>query len=482
MPRPEEVYVVDPLELMGEDQAPALDPGTGLPAKIQAYVVSKDPHMTVIPHFFSPAECEHLIGLVDGCWNPSLVGQATYSSEEEYSKGDLENTLSKTRTSWSCMLRYAQTSIVERLEHRLAHVSGLPLEQLERLNMVRYAPGELFNEHHDGKFRPRTVFVYLNDLPEDDLAGDTFFPVLGLSFRPRRGTAVIWSNILPGSEEEDSRMLHMGRAPNRGVKYGVNCFFNVKCMRTMMELGPDVAPEEAALVDVRQLVPKGASNDDSEIRPGGNFDLSKLTAYCLMKEPRITAVPQLILPDEVDHILELTRTSGVGRKQASHFGSDLLGLLQAGQTPMLESVEIRLAAVGGLSLSHMARLRVVQPSREAGLCNRGCGPKSLFVCLSDVDDVLFPSLGLMLRLRRGDAITWPNIDWETGKAVEDIRTIRRHLGDTAGGSHAVGLEVHFHDNPVREQQQLRRFATDEDIAAGDFSAEALHVDDSTRGQ
>merc|ERR1712135_89899 len=77
--------------------------------------------------------------------------------------------------------------------HRLARVAGLPVEQLERLNMVRYSPGEYFNEHYDGKFRPRTVFIYLNDLPDAD-EGETLFPHLGLRFRPRCGAAVMWSN------------------------------------------------------------------------------------------------------------------------------------------------------------------------------------------------------------------------------------------------------------------------------------------------
>merc|ERR1712232_1361059 len=96
-----------------------------------------------------------------------------------------------TRTSQSCILLYAQTSIVERLEHRLASLANLPVEQLERLVVVRYSPGETFAEHHDGKFRPKTVFVYLNDLPEGD-QGDTYFPHLGFSFVPRAGCAVMW--------------------------------------------------------------------------------------------------------------------------------------------------------------------------------------------------------------------------------------------------------------------------------------------------
>eukprot|EP00971_Amphidinium_carterae_P156563 3103468-Amphidinium_carterae.1 len=53
---------------------------------------------------------------------PSQVSHPSVSagSEETFQKADLENKLSQTRTSWSCMMRYSQTSVVERLELRLA--------------------------------------------------------------------------------------------------------------------------------------------------------------------------------------------------------------------------------------------------------------------------------------------------------------------------------------------------------------------------
>ena len=105
--------------------------------------------------------------------------------------GEISNSKSKTRTSWSSMLRCSQIAIVDRLKHRAALVAGLPVE----LNMVRYSPGEHFGEHHDGKFRERTAFMYLNDVLGG--GGETFFRQLGFRFIPRRGAAVVWSNAAP---------------------------------------------------------------------------------------------------------------------------------------------------------------------------------------------------------------------------------------------------------------------------------------------
>ncbi len=47
---------------------------------------------------------------------------------------------------------------------RVAAVAGTDVSHVEDLNMVRYRTGEFFRDHHDGAFRTKTVFVYLNSL------------------------------------------------------------------------------------------------------------------------------------------------------------------------------------------------------------------------------------------------------------------------------------------------------------------------------
>merc|ERR1712032_129323 len=119
--------------------------------------------------------------------------------------------------------------MVDRIERKLAWVAGVPVAHLESLAMVKYEPGEFFKIHHDGKNRLRTVFIYLNDLPEGD-EGETHFPNLGVKFTPRRGSAIVWGNV--GSDgKADRRMLHEALAPRTGVKLGVNCFFNEEPLR-----------------------------------------------------------------------------------------------------------------------------------------------------------------------------------------------------------------------------------------------------------
>eukprot|EP00435_Cladocopium_sp_Y103_P040897 s295_g11.t1 len=124
------------------------------PKVLKAYTVFEDPRITVIPNFLSDSEMQHLLDLAAAYWVPSTVGSGVYKTNDE--SKDLQNKQSKTRTSYSCMLRSGQTETVQMIEQKLARLAGLEVKFLERLNMVRYAPGQLFNRHHDGRFRPKT--------------------------------------------------------------------------------------------------------------------------------------------------------------------------------------------------------------------------------------------------------------------------------------------------------------------------------------
>lgn len=442
LPYAETLRVVDVNALVSEEEIPPVDPATCCPTRLMAVKVSKDPDITVFPKFFSEAECDHLVGLVEGYWMPSLVGAG---DEKAYKNEKLENTLSKTRTSWSCMMRYAQTDIVERLEHRLSGVSGIPLQHLERLNMVRYSPGELFNIHHDGHFRPRTVFVYLNDVPEDD-EGDTFFPVLGYSFRPTRGTAVMWPNVTADGKE-DARMIHAGRAPLKNIKYGVNCFFNAKPIRFFGD-NPGAFPDDSM---ARVVVRDQLSGD------------GVLSVCSVSKSPNIVAVPCLIGAEEVAHFRKLALPSEDARLEAAPGIMESVTrtwrTLAAGETPEVEQVEARVAAVTGLPIGYLGRLRLVKPSSKLGCSNRGCGQKSVYICLSESEEVVFPNCGLRFVLAAGDALCWYNVSWtEDEVPMEDTRTYRFHLQGSQ--EPYVGIDAFLHEQLLREQQSKRYFVPD----------------------
>ncbi|KAF4654953.1 hypothetical protein FOL47_009684 [Perkinsus chesapeaki] len=196
--------------------------------RLRAYVICKQPKVRLIPDFLTEAECEYLISLAEGKWRPSTVGRS-YISDRKNDK--YVNKRSKMRTSSSFMLQHAQDDIVNEIERRVASLVGYPVDHVERLNMLKYEPGQLFGEHHDGAFRPWTVFIALNDVPKD-AGGETLFPYLGLKIRPKAGTALVWPNCLENGEV-DERVRHEGLPPGV-MKYAVNCFVNEKPIAELM--------------------------------------------------------------------------------------------------------------------------------------------------------------------------------------------------------------------------------------------------------
>jgi prolyl 4-hydroxylase len=118
---------------------------------------------------------------------------------------------------------------VSGIERRAAQLVGADQSQVERLQTVRYLPGQQFEQHHDW-FQPEyrdtiqnqrehTLFVYLNDVEGE--GGETDFPLLNRSFKPRRGDALFWRNCT-STDHCHRESLHQGKAPVSDTKYGLN--------------------------------------------------------------------------------------------------------------------------------------------------------------------------------------------------------------------------------------------------------------------
>lgn len=147
---------------------------------------------------------------------------------------DLKNTLT--------LFQLHDTKIAA-LEQRIADLMGCFIDQIEPMQLVRYLPGQFFGIHHDMgdlldndevrlpkkhlavKRRLVTLFFYLNTL-EEKQGGCTHFPKCGdLRVQPKRGRAVIWSNVTPTGLPE-KRTIHAGEPvfseEKEFAKYGIN--------------------------------------------------------------------------------------------------------------------------------------------------------------------------------------------------------------------------------------------------------------------
>jgi len=171
-----------------------------------------------IENLLTPKEVEHFISIADE------KGRKFKSSFVEDDDG--REVISEERTSQFVFMKKGADSVVRAVEHRLAEIVGMSSQNVEPLQIVRYVHGQRFNEHHDAGtleddgsvtgVPPRriiTYFIYLTDLPEGH-GGHTEFTQLpsgvALKVCPKKGRAVLWSNVDAETGACDPRTAHRG--------------------------------------------------------------------------------------------------------------------------------------------------------------------------------------------------------------------------------------------------------------------------------
>ena len=188
-------------------------------------ILSTSPRLEVHTAFMSDAEAAEVLALTHNRFNRSSVVQ----------EGTGIQLADPARTSYSVYLAHGETPLIRTLEGRAAALVGLPVQNLECLQVVRYQHGQFYKPHFDylpvtadvqvNGQRQATLFAYLNDLPVEETGGGTYFPVLQQTVRPKLGNAALWMNVANG--EVDPRTLHGGEtiAHPSTVKHGMNFWF-----------------------------------------------------------------------------------------------------------------------------------------------------------------------------------------------------------------------------------------------------------------
>jgi len=186
-----------------------------------ARVYSADPVVAAFDDFLSAAECRHLIAAAEPGLERARVAQ------------DCRQTISAHRTNSLVKLDFAQDPILEAIGQRAADLVGLPLAHCEAPQVLSYGVGEEYKAHGDGfdldtdngRFfttnggqRLSTLLIYLNTV---EAGGDTSFPCLDITARPRQGRALLFHNCYPGTVVPDPRALHQAHAVVRGGKWAM---------------------------------------------------------------------------------------------------------------------------------------------------------------------------------------------------------------------------------------------------------------------
>lgn len=161
--------------------------------------------------FLSIAECKHVAASVIDILTPASV-------IDPVSGNAIQNPI---RTSDAAVIGPTREDLVLRaINLRIAAASATQVEQGEALTVLRYRQGQQFRLHSDAiagaeNQRVATMLLYLND---DFSGGETVFPDLELTIRPRAGDGLLFSNVDSAGKTEP-RMRHAGAPVRLGTKW-----------------------------------------------------------------------------------------------------------------------------------------------------------------------------------------------------------------------------------------------------------------------
>jgi prolyl 4-hydroxylase len=188
--------------------------------RAQAVVQVPDPPIMTATGLLPPALCDYLVGLA-----APLMQRAEVNDVSEGTR------VHQMRTNSQTCFGITNTDVIGILAaRRVAELAGEPFENQEDTMILRYRPGEAYEDHFDfvdprvpafahelatrGQ-RIATVLIYLND---DYSGGDTDFPRLGWRVRGARGDALAFRSVTVNGEP-DLRTLHAGLPPRDGEKW-----------------------------------------------------------------------------------------------------------------------------------------------------------------------------------------------------------------------------------------------------------------------
>jgi prolyl 4-hydroxylase len=168
------------------------------------------PYVVAAERFATADECDYLVKTAEAMLAPSTVVDPATGRLIPH----------PVRTSDGAMFGVHTEDLgVNAINRRIAALSGTAIEQGEPLQVLRYRPGGEYRAHMDAlpaeaNQRILTVLIYLTD---DYEGGETAFLRAGLSFRGRKGDALLFRNVTE-TGEPDQAALHAGLPVERGVK------------------------------------------------------------------------------------------------------------------------------------------------------------------------------------------------------------------------------------------------------------------------
>ena len=186
------------------------------------------PWILTLDNFLSPAEAERLIELGQNMGYERSTDVGAIEPD-----GSVQRNLSTGRTStnaWCLSEECVHDPVANAVYDRMEHLTGIPRANSEAMQLLRYTEGQFYNVHHDyiplDKTRTQgvrilTIFLYLNDLPDEHSGGGTNFDRLNVTVNPKVGRALVWPSTLNEAPNDiDPATHHQALPVHNGIKFG----------------------------------------------------------------------------------------------------------------------------------------------------------------------------------------------------------------------------------------------------------------------
>ncbi|MXO91416.1 2OG-Fe(II) oxygenase [Pontixanthobacter aquaemixtae] len=181
------------------------------PAEIVRENLASDPAVEVRRGVLSQAECHWIRMVAASQVQPSFV-------EDPRTGRRIPHPI---RTSDGMSFGPAQEDLViNRINHRIARLSGTQYAAGEPLHILRYRPGQQYRPHFDAlpnvtNQRIKTAILYLN---ADFEGGATTFPKLDLEIRVGEGDMLLFDNLDESGKQHEGS-FHAGLPVDAGEKW-----------------------------------------------------------------------------------------------------------------------------------------------------------------------------------------------------------------------------------------------------------------------
>ena len=177
-----------------------------------------NPRIVVFGNLLSDDECDQLIELA----RPRLARSLTVATQTGGEEVNAD------RTSEGMFFQRGENELVSRIEARIGHLLGWPVENGEGVQILHYTPGTEYKPHYDyfdpdapgtptilkrGGQRVGTIIMYL---AEPEKGGGTVFPDIHMEVAPRKGNAVFFTYERP---HPTTKSLHGGAPVTAGEKW-----------------------------------------------------------------------------------------------------------------------------------------------------------------------------------------------------------------------------------------------------------------------